>query len=155
MYARAVAVLVLYLVEVGAAAAQTGDAYCGAQSTADTCVIVGTFTIPDDSLLTFSLPNVDVRGTLAVQFAGVCALEPGGPCTSDADCGASGPCQRTGRITLQAVAALTLGSRARILARGEPGTGDVLGPDGGTITLVARALTLARSLLASAEGTTT
>src|SRR5206468_448726 len=111
-------------------------------------------TIPDDTLLTFSAPNVELRGTLTVQFAGVCALEPGGPCVSDADCGASGPCQRTGRITLQAAAALAIDTRARILARGEPLAGDALGPDGGTISLAARDVTIAGLLAASAEATT-
>src|SRR5438445_10774498 len=119
MNARAVLTFVLSLAGAGAAAAQTGDSYCDQrQSTADTCVIAGTFTVPDGSLLTFSAPSVQLKGTLEVQFAGVCALEPGGPCVSDGDC-AGAPCQRTGRITLQAAASLALGTRALILARGE------------------------------------
>src|SRR5690349_20970792 len=111
MNARTALALLLSLCGAGGAAAQSGDQYCDPhQSTADTCVIVGTFTVPDASVLTFTLPNVDLRGTFTVQFAGACTLEPNGPCASDADCAASGPCQRTGRITLQAAAALGVDS---------------------------------------------
>ena len=52
--------------------AETGDALCdGAASTADTCVIAGAFVVPDSAVLAFTSPNVEIRGTIAVQFQGI------------------------------------------------------------------------------------
>src|SRR4029077_4045630 len=85
------------------ARAENGDALCDAAASApDTCVISGSFAVADGTVLAFSKPNVDLRGSLTVQFAGQCSLAPGGPCASDADCVAPARCDRTGRLTLVA-----------------------------------------------------
>jgi len=142
------------LLALGAAPARaqsSGDALCGTKSTPDACVISGNFTVTDGSTLTFSRPNVVVRGTLTVAFAGVCSLEPATSCVSDAKCTAPARCLRTGRITIQAAGTLGVDTTGQILARSQGIVGDVVGPDGGSITLVAHDVSVAGTLGVSAE----
>src|SRR5690349_9247386 len=125
-----------FLLAATSGAAETGDALCdGATSTADTCVIAGAFVVPDSAVLAFTSPNVEIRGSITVQFQGRCALDST-PCASDADC-ASGPCGRTGRVTVQATGQLLVDKHAgaTVAAVGHAATGDVVGADGGTIAL--------------------
>src|SRR5262249_8102410 len=148
------AALLGILLALGAAPARaqsSGDTLCGSKSTPDTCIISGNFTVMDGSILTFSRPNVVVRGTLTVAFAGVCSLEPASACVSDAKCTAPGRCLRTGRVSIQAAGTLGVDTTGQILARSQGIVGDVVGPDGGSITLVGHDVSVAGTLGASAE----
>jgi hypothetical protein len=151
---RVVLVLLAALAGTPAASAATGDDLCGTKSTPDTCVITGNFSLPDGTALAFTRPNVELRGTLTVVFAGVCSLAPAAACVSDAKCDPPARCLRTGRITVDATGSLTLGSTAQILARSESVVGDLVGPDGGTIELAAHDVTIAGTLDVSAGGAT-
>src|SRR6059036_457607 len=96
LHARAAAIGILVgLLWGGIATAQTGDGLCDArQSTAETCVVLGTFTVPDDSVLSFTAPNVVIHGSITVSSSGTCSLVPAGPCASDADCLVPARCDR-------------------------------------------------------------
>src|SRR5439155_15414377 len=137
----------------GVAIAQTGDALCDArQSTAETCIIVDAFTVPDETALTFTAANVALRGSIAVTSGGTCSLAPGGSCTADADCTAPARCDRPLRVTLQVAGTLTVDGR--IVAHGQAVSGDRVGPAGGTITIEAADVMVAGTIDASAAGTT-
>src|SRR5215470_4225656 len=134
-------------------AADTGDFLCDAtQSTADTCVIVGTSTVPDQSVLRFEKPNVRVRGRVLVQFTGRCELDSTIACASDADCAAAGSCERTAEMTLVVGGLLTVELHGEISARGQAVAGDTIGPDGGNITLDTHDLSLAGVVSVTALG---
>src|SRR6185436_16949961 len=110
--------------------AETGDFLCDAvQSTADTCVIVGTWLVPADPVLRFAKPNARVRHFLPAAVTGTCADALAEPCTSDAGCTAPARCTRTGGVAMEVAGTLSLDSDAEITARGEAVSGDTLGPD--------------------------
>ena len=137
----------------GRVSAQSGDPLCDAQqSTADTCVIAADSTIPDGSVLTFTAPNVRVRSTLTVAFTARCSPDPATPCASDADCTAPARCLRTKQLSIQVPGLLTLDPGAKIFARGLAVTGDLVGPDGGAVTLEAHDVSLAGMVSVSAGG---
>ncbi len=149
----------LFLVALGAhAAAQTGDFLCdAAQSTVDTCVIASDATVPDGSALTFTAPNVHLRSKLTVAATARCSPDPPTPCVSDFDCTAPARCLRTKQLSLEAAGLLTIDPTGKIIANGVAVNGtmpDVIGPDGGSVTLVAHDMTLGGTVDVTTGGTT-
>jgi len=133
--------------------AETGDFLCdAAQSTLLTCVIVGTKSVPDGSVLRFGRPSVRIGGTITVAPAARCALSEQTSCASDQDCGPLAPCLRPRRIEIVADDVLTVDRQRGILARGDVVTGDSVGADGGSVTLVAAAVDIAGFVDVSAAG---
>ncbi len=137
------------------ASGQTGDRLCDAtQSTADTCVITGAFPFPDMTVLTFTKPSVDLRGSLTITTSGVCSLAPATACASDADCVAPARCARPKHVMFNVAGTFTIEAHAAVVARGEAAATDTIGPDGGTITIAAHDVTVAGTLDVSAVGVT-
>jgi cysteine-rich repeat protein len=150
--AFALSLLVLLLAS-SAAAVESGDFMCDARdSTLDTCVIAGSFVIPDGTVLRFTRNNVRVRGSVVTGFTGRCTTDPPAACVSDIDCGMPARCLRTGVLRIEVRALLEIAARAQIVARGQAIDDDAAGPNGGSITVVARSLSMAGTFDASAAG---
>src|SRR5438552_5103259 len=126
--------------------AQLADALCDpTQWSGDTCVIVGSPAVPANAQLTFTAPNVRVRGSLHAPFVGHCSLAPGTACAADPDC-APGTCVRTATLALVVAGHFSLDAGAQVDAIGRAAPGDAVGPAGGTITVTARDVDLAGTI---------
>jgi hypothetical protein len=137
------------------AAGATGDALCDAAlSTVDTCVVTGTFAVPDGTTLAFTAPAVELRGALALAFSGTCSNDQAGPCAADADCAAPARCRRSGAVEIDVARRLAIAAHAAISARGAVSSGDGTAYDAGTIVVHAGELDVAGTIDASAQGAT-
>ena len=130
-----------------AGAAETGDGFCDPKvSTSETCVVTKVVTVADQTVLRFTTRNVELRGS--IRFMPHCADDPATLCSADAQC----PCVRMGAFTVQVTGLLTVAFGAKILDQGQATAHDAVGPDGGTITIVAGSLTVAGMVSATALG---
>src|SRR6185295_3481876 len=143
----------ILLIASSAAAVESGDFMCDARdSTLDTCAIAGNFVVPDGTVLRFTRNNVRLRGTITTAFAGQCTTDPPAACASDTDCGATARCRRTAVLRIEVRAVFEIAARAAIVARGQAVAGDASGPNGGSITVVARSLSMAGTIDVSTGG---
>jgi cysteine-rich repeat protein len=136
------------------AAAASGDFLCDAgRSTLLTCVIAGTQNVPDGSVLFFDRRNVRLEGTLSVETTGRCSRNQAVTCRSDSGCSeAAGRCERRKTIEIVVDGLFTVDRAGRVQARGEAVAGDTVGPDGGSIRVMAGAADIAGTLDVSASG---
>jgi hypothetical protein len=147
----AVALLALALAPDGRSAAESGDFLCDPEeSSAETCVIVGNWSVPPGVVLRFTAPNVSVRGTVRGEIIGRCMFAPTAACQADSDCSLPDRCLRLGEVSLEAAEVLSIETSARVTAVGQPVVGDARGPDGGRITLLAREVRVAGIVSAAA-----
>ena len=135
-----------------AARADLADSLCDStQSTADTCVIVGSPVLGADAQLTFTKPNVRVRGALHAIFVGSCSATPATACVADAGC-SPGTCVRQAALALLVAGRFTLDAGALVDAVGRAAPGDVTGPPGGMISVTAQDVDLAGTISVAAIG---
>src|SRR5262249_35847509 len=121
------------------------------QSTADTCMIVGSPVLGPGAQLSFTKPNVRVRGALHAIFVGSCSASPGTACVADAGC-ATGTCARQAALALVVAGRFTLDAGARVAAVGGGGPGDMTGPPGGPISVTAQNVDLAGTISVQSIG---
>src|SRR5215470_17120242 len=145
---------VLALIGLGGSVvrADLADSLCDAtQSTADTCVILGSPVLGASAQLTFTKPNVRVRGGLHAIFVGNCSGAPGTACVADPEC-APGVCVRQAALGLVAAGRFTLDAGAQLDAIGRAAPGDTIGPPGGTISVGAQDVDLAGTISVASIG---